>query len=127
MMSNMTYTNELKQQVISRIKHDMTTADVRCIVEEILAEKGLRPYNGEAILPGFRKGHFKIKNQFTIYKTECEHIEDNSLCIIFSKYGVGNTEMYFTVDSIETSGLTKEEELRAKMWADMNLKKFIII
>jgi len=82
-------------------------------------EQGLKPYSNE-LVPFIMKGRWRSCNMFTIYKEDFPALRCESVRICISKYGVREKAMCYSIDSIDESTLTHQQEIEARIWADMN-------
>jgi len=105
---------------INAFSDTVTLNDVEQVVAKTMQEKGLQPHNGE-LVPSF-EGAWKSAQKTVIYKSEttsnfwgCE-----CLTVIVSRYGKGDKAMYYSIDGLDMSQLTKEQERDARIWADLN-------
>lgn len=114
---------KLKERIVALInasKDRVTLDDVQAELEKVLQEQGLKAHNDE-LVPGY-KGAWRTEQKMTIYKSETHSAfwGSESLRIKFSKYGVGDKAMYYSIDDLELSALNKEQERDARIWADLN-------
>ena len=114
-------TEKLKDKLIAFVnsREAATKKDVKEFLETYYQTRGLKPYDG-SLLSGWEKGHWHTENRVTIYKAECPRLPDNRLRIYLSVYGIGNKRMFYGIGGIELNSMTREEEVRAKIWKDIN-------
>lgn len=105
---------------INAFSDTVTLNDVEQEVAKALQENGLQPHNGE-LVPGF-DGAWKSTQKTVIYKSETNSNfwGSESLTISVSIYGKGDKAMYYSIDALDLSQLTKEQERDAHIWADLN-------
>ena len=105
---------------INAFSDTVTLNDVEQEVAKALQENGLQPYNGE-LVPGF-EGAWKSTQKTVIYKSETNSNfwGFESLTVSVSRYGKGDKAMYYSIDTLDLSQLTKEQERDARIWADLN-------
>jgi len=114
---------KLKERIIARINTTPDVVTLNDVQEEIgnfLQEQGLKAHNGE-LVPGY-KGAWRTEQKMTIYKSETHSAfwGSESLRIKFSKYGVGDKAMYYSIEELELNAQNREQERDARIWADLN-------
>lgn len=114
---------KLKERIIARINATpdvVTLNDVQEEIDNFLQEQGLKAHN-EELVPGY-KGAWQTEQKMTIYKTETHSAfwGFESLRIKFSKYGVGDKAMYYSIEEFELNAQNREQERDAHIWADLN-------
>ena len=114
---------KLKDRIIARINATPDVVTLNDVQEEIgnfLQEQGLQPHNGE-LVPGF-EGAWKSTQKTVIYKsdTNSNFWGFESLTVSVSRYGKGDKAMYYSIDALDLSQLTKEQGRDARIWADLN-------
>jgi len=114
---------KLKERIIARINATpdvVTLNDVQEEIDNFLQEQGLKAHNDE-LVPGY-KGAWRTEQKMTIYKTETHSAfwGSESLRIKFSKYGVGDKAMYYSIEELELNAQNREQERDARIWADLN-------
>lgn len=105
---------------INAFSDTVTLNDVEQEVAKALQENGLQPHNGE-LVPGY-KGAWKSTQKTVIYKSETNSNfwGFESLTVSVSRYGKGDKAMYYSIDALDLSQLTKERKRDAHIWADLN-------
>jgi len=114
---------KLKERIIARINATpdvVTLNDVQEEIDNFLQEQGLKAHNDE-LVPGY-KGAWRTEQKMTIYKTETHSAfwGSENLRIKFSKYGVGDKAMYYSIEELELNAQNREQERDARIWADLN-------
>ena len=114
---------KLKSRIIARINATpdvITLNDVQEEIDNFLQEQGLKAHNDE-LVPGY-KGAWRTEQKMTIYKSETHSAfwGSESLRIKFSKYGVGDKAMYYSIEELELNAQNREQERDARIWADLN-------
>lgn len=105
---------------INAFSDTVTLKDVEQEVAKAMQENGLQPHNGE-LVPGF-EGAWKSTQKTVIYKSETNSNfwGFESLTVSVSRYGKGDKAMYYSIDALDLSQLTKEQGRDARIWADLN-------
>lgn len=105
---------------INAFSDTVTLKDVEQEVAKAMQENGLQAHNDE-LVPGF-EGAWKSTQNTVIYKSETNSNfwGFESLTVSVSRYGKGDKAMYYSIDALDLSQLTKEQERDARIWADLN-------
>ena len=105
---------------INAFSDTVTLNDVEQEVAKALQENGLHPHNGE-LVPGF-EGAWKSTQKTVIYKSETNSNfwGFESMTVSVSRYGKGDKAMYYSIDTLDLSQLTKEQGRDARIWSDLN-------
>lgn len=105
---------------INAFSDTVTLKDVEQEVTKAMQENGLQAHNGE-LVPGF-EGAWKSTQKMVIYKSETNSNfwGFESLTVSVSRYGKGDKAMYYSIDALDLSQLTKEQGRDARIWADLN-------